>query len=120
NAKLDGLRAQVFVQHPNARVAPPLLSGHGLETANEVVLGPKTMRQMHKKIGDTVTLSTGLSKPVRLTIVGTSTMPALGQSTEMGTGAIVARSNFPPALLNIQSAPLPGPNVVLIRIRAGV
>jgi hypothetical protein len=120
NVRLDGQLAEVFVQRPHARVAPPLLSGHGLESANEVVLGPKTMRELHKKIGDTVTLSTGLAKPLRLTIVGTSTMPALGQATEMGAGAIVARSNFPPALLNLQSATLPGPNIVLIRIRAGV
>ena len=120
NAKLDGQRAQVFAQRPNAPVTPPILSGHGLQTANQLVLGPKTMRDLHKKLGDTVTFSTGLSKPIKLTIVGTSTMPALGQDTAMGTGAIVARSNFPAALLNIQSAQIPGPNIVLVRIRAGV
>jgi hypothetical protein len=120
NAKFDGQRSQVFVERSNARVAPPLLSGHALNASNEVVLGPQTMQSLHKKLGDTVTFDTGLSKPIRLTIVGTSTMPALGQDTEMGTGAIVARANFPPALLNIQSAQIPGPNIVLVRIRAGV
>jgi len=120
NAKLDGLRTEVLVERPGAVVAPPLLSGHGLRATNELVLGPKTLRELHKKIGDTVTFKTGLTAPRQLTIVGTSTMPAIGQGTQMGDGAVVARSLFPPALLNIQSATLPGPNVVLVRIRAGV
>jgi ABC-type antimicrobial peptide transport system permease subunit len=38
----------------------------------------------------------------------------------MGSGALVATSDFPTSLLNVQESPIPGPNAVLVRIRGGV
>ena len=119
-AKLDGQRVQVLAERPGAAVAPPLLSGHGLTAANEILLGGSTMASLHKQLGDTVTLSTGYTKPLHLRIVGTVTMPALAQMTGGGTGAVASPSAFPAKLLNLQDAPIPGPNVVLVRIRPGV
>ena len=120
NAKLDGQRVGTLAERPGAAVAPPVLSGHGLEAANQVVLGTDTLRQLHKRVGDTVVFSNGSSKPITLTIVGTGAVPAISSGAESGQGAMVATSDFPPALLNLQDATIPGPNAILIRIKSGV
>jgi hypothetical protein len=54
-----------------------------------------------------------------LTIVGTATLTPISKGLEMGTGALVATSDFPPALLNAQESAIPGPQAVLIRLRVG-
>jgi hypothetical protein len=120
NAKLDGQRVGALVERPRAPVAPPVLTGHGLQGSNQVVLGPVTMNDLHKKVGETVTFSTGEGKPRTLTIVGTSTFPAISAGGDSGHGAVLAMSDFPAALLNLQDATIPGPNVVLVRIKPGV
>jgi hypothetical protein len=119
-AKLDGQSVAMLSESPGSRVAPPLLSGHGLASSDQVVLGSATMAQLHKHVGETVTFSNGVSKPMSLVIVGTATMPAIEDQLGMGSGALVATSDFPTSLLNIQDAPIPGPNVFLIRTRADV
>ena len=118
-AKLDGQRQEIFAEKPGAPVGPPLLSGHGLKAANEIVLGPQTLAQLHKRVGDTVTLNNGFSKPAKLVIVGTATMPAI-TGAGMGSGAVASTSDFPTALLNLQDATIPGPNIILVRVRPGV
>ena len=117
---LDGQRVQGVAARPGARVTPPILSGHGLDAANEVVLGQSTLVQLHKKVGDTVQFANGISKPSTLVIVGTLTMPSLGQNSGLGQGALVATSDFPTSLLNLQGSSIPGPNLVVVRIRADV
>ena len=42
--KLDGQDVPVLASSPNAPVSPPLLSGHRLQAAAQVVLGPATLR----------------------------------------------------------------------------
>jgi ABC-type antimicrobial peptide transport system permease subunit len=91
-----------------------------LEAANQVVLGNDTLTQLHKRVGDTVTFSNGKTKPITLTIVGTATLTPISKGLEMGTGALVATNDFPPALLNAQETAIPGPQAVLIRLRPGV
>jgi ABC-type antimicrobial peptide transport system permease subunit len=120
DSMLDGQRVGTLVERPGAAVAPPVLSGHGLEAANQVVLGTSTLSQLHKKVGDTVTFSNGQTKSRTLTIVGTGTVPALSSGAELGQGAMIATSNFPTALLNLQDATIPGPNAILVRIKSGV
>ena len=61
---------------PGTAVAPPLLSGHGLQATNQVVLGASTLRSLHKQLGDTVHVRIHGSKPVTLTIVGTAHTPS--------------------------------------------
>jgi hypothetical protein len=116
---LDGQSVAMLTESPGSRVAPPLLSGHALATSDEVVLGSTTMALLHKRVGDKVTLTNGVSKPKPLLIVGTATMPAAEDQLGMGSGALVATSDFPTSLLNLQDAPIPGPNVFLVRARAG-
>jgi len=120
SAKLDGQGVSFLAQAPGARVAPPVLSGHGLRAANQIVLGSKTLAQLHKQVGDTVTFNNGISKPTKLVVVGTATMPALSDGVGMGSGALASTTDFPTSLLNIQDAQIPGPNAILVRIRAGI
>jgi len=80
-------------------VIPPILSGHGLDSKDEIVLGAATMAQLHKHVGESVTVSYATPAaapyfvpPTQVKIVGTATMPAVGFSsviadhTSMGTG----------------------------------
>ena len=115
--ELDGQAVQMMIEAPGSRVAPPMLSGHGLDAANQVVLGNQTLAALHKHVGDTVTFSNGKTKPTTLTIVGTATMTPITKGLEMGSGALVATSDFPTAMLNAQQSSIPGPQAVLIRLR---
>ncbi len=119
-AKLDGQNVGMVTEAPNATIAPPILTGHGLETADQIVVGSSTLATLHKHVGDTVTFSNGVTKPKSLLIVGTATLPAIEDGLGMGTGALVATSNFTTALLNVQDATIPGPNAFLVRTRPGV
>jgi hypothetical protein len=103
---------------PGAVVAPPILSGHGLSAANQIVLGPQTLSALHEHLGDTVTVRAGRSGVHRLVIVGTATMPAL-IGPGLGVGAIVDDQVIPPSLRNTQGNPLTGPNAYFIRARGG-
>ncbi len=118
-SELDGQSFEMMTEAPGARVAPPLLSGHGLDAANQIVLGDATLAALHKRVGDTVTFSNGKTKSTQLTIVGTATLTPISKGLEMGTGALVATNDFSPALLNPQRSAIPGPQAVLIRLRAG-
>jgi ABC-type antimicrobial peptide transport system permease subunit len=123
-AQLDGTNVTSLVERPGAKVMPPILSGHGLEAANEVVLGVATLRQLHKRVGESVTFSNGSSKSTKLIIVGTMIAPTLnggsGGGGGLGQGVLVATSDFTTAQLNLQGSSIPGPNVIFIRVKTGV
>jgi len=100
-----------------------VLTGHGLDAPDQVVLGSATLAALHKHVGDTVVVDTDRRSIIRLRIVGTATLPAIkgsGDSLEMGTGAVMSSTLFPPADLNQQQSAVPGPNAVLIRFRSGL
>ena len=99
DAEIDGQGVPFLVEDIGASVAPPILSGHGVDAPREVVLGAATMASLHKHLGQYVTVSYGSSAdapiwvpPTRLQIVGTATFPAIGfastvsDHTSMGTG----------------------------------
>ena len=56
---IDGMSVPVLGEEPGGAVQPSILSGHGFEADNQVVLGTETMQRLHKHIGDTVTVDTG-------------------------------------------------------------
>jgi hypothetical protein len=119
---IDGQAVPVLGENPGAAVAPPLLSGHGLDRADQVVLGALTLAQLHKTVGDTVQVTSGESRPRRLRIVGTAAMPVLGSDEggihlEMATGAVLASQLLPAIDRNPFDDPVPGPNGVLIRLK---
>ncbi len=119
--KIDGQVVPVLGGSPGATVQPPLLSGHGFDAPNQVVLGATTMAALHVRLGDTVTVSNG-EKSARLDVVGTATMPAIGttgEHLEMGSGALLDYNLIPASARNLQQNTVAGPNAFLIRIRPG-
>ncbi len=71
--QIDGQFVPSVVASPHARVAPPILSGHGLDADNEIVVGSATLAELHKHVGDTVYLSEGTPKSAPFYIPPTPT-----------------------------------------------
>ena len=66
--ELDGQTVPFIIEHAGAVVAPPVLSGHAVEGSHQVVLGAATLAQLHKHVGQTVTVSYGCQRcPARHT-----------------------------------------------------
>jgi ABC-type antimicrobial peptide transport system permease subunit len=136
NAEINGLTLPILLTSTHDKVFPPVLSGHEIDASNQIVLGAATIAQLHKKIGDTVTISYASADdapiyipPTKLVIVGIATLPAVGystfvaQHTSMGTGAIVPYAIQPPAMVkSIKNADplLNGPELVFVRLRPHV
>jgi hypothetical protein len=136
SVQIEGQNVPILIGHPHEKVTPPILTGHGLDANNQIVLGSATLAELHKKVGDTVAVSYGSPKdapifipPTRLLIVGTATFPAVGTSsfiadhTSMGTGALIPIGVEPPAFHQATLAKDPnlnGPELVFVRLRAGV
>ena len=59
DAVIDGQQVAVLAVRPNAAVVPTPLTGHPLQSADQVVLGPATLAALHKHVGDTVVADTG-------------------------------------------------------------
>jgi len=136
NVQIDGQQVPMIIGSSRPKVAPPILSGHGLRAKNQIVLGDATMALLHKHLGDTVVVTYGTAKdapvyvpPTTLVIVGTATFPAVGYTsfvldhTSMGTGALLSSAIEPPAFQKILLSPDPnlnGPEMVLVRLKRGV
>jgi hypothetical protein len=123
-ASLGGQVVPVLGQGAHATVGPPLLSGHGLNAPDQVVLGGATLSALHKRIGDTIEVHVSGSKSERLLIVGTATMPTIGEQfgdvhPTMGTGALVASALVPALASNPNNVSPTGPSAVLVRLRSG-
>jgi hypothetical protein len=120
---VSGQVVPVLGQSPHASVGPPVLSGHGLDSPNEIVLGGATLSALHKRVGDAVELTIAGSKPELLHIVGTATMPTIGvqiggQHPTMGTGALVSSALIPASVSNPNGVTPAGPNAILVRMRS--
>jgi hypothetical protein len=116
----------------DATVAPPTLSGHGIDGNDQIVLGPSTLALLHKSVGDTVIGSFGTPNtaplyipPFKLVITGTATLPAIGGASNfadhpsMGAGAVLS-DHASPAFLHGAQDPDPtldGPGLVFVRLR---
>jgi hypothetical protein len=133
NAQADGVTIPIILTTPHAKVSPPLLSGHAVDGPNQVVLGAETMKELHKHLGQTVIATYGTKKdypvyvpPTVMTIVGTSTLPAIGGTlslhTSMGVGAIVPIDIEPPAFrkfLHSKLIALDGYSAEFVRLKKG-
>ena len=136
DAEIDGETVPILLENVGAPVAPPILSGHGLEANDQIVLGAATMSELGLHVGDSVTFSYGSHlnapayvPPTPLKIVGTATFPAVGyssfvsQHTSMGTGALLPSGVQPAAFLEAlknKDPNLNGPELVFVRLRNGV
>jgi hypothetical protein len=129
-AMIDGQIVPIVGQRPGSRVAPPTLTGHGLERTDQIVLGAVTLASLHKHIGDTVAMQIAIPgsdriQTTHLHIVGSATMPTIGQGTslhlEMGTGAVVPYTAIPAVLRDSPTASTPnGPDAIFVRLKSGV
>jgi hypothetical protein len=132
--EIDGQTIPALVVDTHAALTPPILSGHPLDGPNQIVLGASTIKQLHKRIGDTVTVGYGGPHsgptnipPTPLKIVGTATLPAVGIAAalhvSMGTGAIVPNSIETAAFKRVQAKPDPlqnGVRLAVVRLRSNV
>jgi hypothetical protein len=118
--QIDGHSVPVLGASPRPLVAPPVLSGHGFQGRDQVVLGSETLKQLHKRVGDSVMVGVGSGSLSKLRIVGTATFPAFGGQihTEMGTGALLDYQLIPPASRNLFDLPGGGPNVAFVDLRS--
>jgi len=120
--EIDDHIVPVLGEAAHASIAPPVLTGHPVDGTDQIVLGSATLAQLHKKLGDTVVVQGDGIPARRLVIVGTATLPTIGTVLSvhptMTTGAVIATSAVPKALLN-QYGPFSGPNALFIRVRPG-
>jgi hypothetical protein len=124
NLQIDGRTVPVLGATPGEAVGPPVLSGHGLEGTGQIVLGPETLGELHKKVGDTVEVAYGATRPEALRIVGTETMPAIGVAgvtghLSIGTGAEADYHLIPASVRNSFNNVPAGPNSVFVRLKPG-
>jgi hypothetical protein len=134
NVQIDGQTVPTLLTGTHAQVSPPILAGHPPEADNQIVLGAATLAQLHKRVGDRVIVSYGTPAdapvyvpPTPVVIVGTATLPAVGNAqtlhTSMGTGALIPTGIEPPAMqkvLRSRNPTLNGPAAVFVRLKNGV
>jgi hypothetical protein len=135
SVQIDGQTVPALLGNNHAAVAPPILSGHGIDANNQIVLGPSTLALLHKSVGDIVIGSFGTPNtaplyipPFKMVITGTATLPAIGGESNfadhpsMGTGAVLS-DHVSPAFLDAAQDPdrtLDGPGLVFVRLHSTV
>ena len=72
---------------PDGSLAAVPLQGNPPRQPGDIVLGQRTLAAIHARIGETVSVSILGLHQVPRKIVGTAVFPALGDTTELGTGA---------------------------------
>lgn len=135
DVQIDGQAVPMLLARPGAAIGPPILSGRGLEGNHQIVLGGATLKQLHKTVGDFVTATYGSPAdeplyvpPTRLRIVGTTTLPAVGNPEgglhpSMGAGGLMSIDLPSPAFRRALNSPDPnlnGPPLVFVRLRSTV
>jgi hypothetical protein len=136
NAQVDGQNVPILLSRPGAALSPPVVSGHGLNANDQIVLGAASLALLHKHVGGSVVVTFGSPAdaplyvpPTRFEIVGTATFPAVGYAsliadhTSMGTGALISEGILPPAFQQASHSRDPnlnGPELVFVRLRHGV
>ncbi|MDX6334657.1 MAG: putative transport system permease protein [Streptosporangiaceae bacterium] len=117
-----GLRRQL------GSVEPPVTSGRPIAGNHQIALGTVTLRELGKKIGDTVTVGAGSSARPFI-IAGTVTLPSFGQQgadhVSLGRGAMLSEAALLAATGTSATQrpdpqiPLPLPSAVAIRLAPG-
>ncbi len=119
---IDGASTPVLGTTPGAAVGPPILSGHGLDGSNQVVLGAVTLAQLHLHLGQSVAVTSGAGPVRHLRVVGTAAFPAFGSNVgahlELGSGAMLSYGLIPASIRNTFDDPHPGPNAILVRLKS--
>jgi ABC-type antimicrobial peptide transport system permease subunit len=121
SVQLDGLTVPVIGFDPGADPGPSMLSGREALHQNEIVLGATTLAELHKRVGDTLQLTSEGSAGVLLVIAGVAALPTAGLSTsqhvDLSVGAVI-----PTALVPADQQGLgehDGPEAYFVRFRSG-
>ena len=122
--QIDRQTVPAILSPARAAVGPRVLTGHAVDGPGQIVLGPATLQQLHKQVGDQVTVQLGpVIRDARLRIVGTAALPALGDTLgvhpSLSTGAVLPTTVVTRAALN-EAGPESGPNAILVRLKPGV
>lgn len=67
-------------------VYPPLLEGHAPRAADQVVFASKTLKELHRRVGQTVQVQNPAGKPITVHIVGRMISPSVGDLFTNGMG----------------------------------
>jgi hypothetical protein len=133
--QIDGQAVPTLLEPSAAHSSLPvsLVSGHGVEGRNQIVLGKVTMAALGKRLGQTVTVTYGSpqNSPVyahkKMVIVGAATLPSVGTPvslhSSMGVGAVISKQIETPGIQRVLTGGDPnleGPNLEVVRMRAGV
>jgi hypothetical protein len=112
---IDGHLVEIAgIDSANGSVFPPIVQGRTPTAADEIVLGRDVLAQVHKRIGQRVTMGAG-SRQVTMTIMGQSLQPTAGDmSARLSRGGAVTVAGF--------ERLLPGTPALqfLVRYRPGV
>jgi putative ABC transport system permease protein len=104
---------------PDGSLAAVALSGGPPRGADDIVLGQHTLRALGVRVGQTVSVAlAGLSRHVPFVVTGTAVFPAVGDTTELGTGAELTVAG----LLRVPPPGMSAPpyNGVMLTFRPGV
>ena len=74
------------IQQLRGRIEPPLVSGRSPERPAEITLGPKTLRLVHRRVGDTVEVGGSGGGTRRMRVVGSAVYPSVGIADPGGVG----------------------------------
>jgi FtsX-like permease family len=92
---------------------PPILDGRGPAGPREVALGRRTLEDLGKDVGDTVSLD-GSGDPLPFTITGTAVVPEINQGGPgLGEGAVLTLEGFGELVPDEQ------PNVAFVHFAPG-
>lgn len=104
---------------PDGSLAAVDLTGGPPAGASDIVLGQRTMAALGVRVGQTVSVGiAGLSRHVPFVVTGTAVFPAVGDTTELGTGAELTVAGL--RLLPPPGTSVPPYNGLVVKFRPGV
>lgn len=114
--EIEGIEIQAMALSPlRGDVLPPVVTGRRPVRADEIALGPRTLRAVDAAVGDTVSVTiAGTARPMR--VVGRVVMPA-PTAGEVGEQALLDYESIKPAF--IDAAEEQGASIVLVRFIRG-
>jgi hypothetical protein len=103
------------------RLDPPVLEGRLPSANDEILLGSRTLRQLHTRVGRTIDVNLPTGPPIRLRVVGRGVLPPLNDTEQLGRGGVVA-GTFLEALKGVVAANfrVPPPGDAFVSFAPGV
>jgi hypothetical protein len=95
---------------------PPIEEGRGPLAGDEIALGPKTLRLIHKTVGDDVQVSVVGVSAETFHIVGRVVVPTVGHTANLGEGSVVTIG----ALAHFFGSATPTNDEFVVRFKPGV